>query len=228
MGRRSWVRRGGAFAAAVAVYAGYVVLVRPALPANTPEWLSITVLAVALVATGYGAQAVDRWLWNRTAAQLGLDPVGTTTVERFASRAHRGTRRGREVVFDFRDVPRSLVGDRTVVRTPHEGDAPVLVVQQVGGPGTGSSDLPPRIELGATDFEAGFRAYGPDSELGRAVLDATVREALVAADELVELRVEDGQVVAETPGAVTDAAVVDRHFTAVCLVAERLERALDA
>lgn len=227
MGRRSWVRRGGAFAAAVVVYAGYVVVVRPALPANTPEWLSITVLAAALVATGYGAQAVDRWLWNRMAAQLDLDPAGTTTVERFASRAHRGTRRGREVVLDFRVVPRSLVGDRTVVRTNHEGDASVLVVQQVGGSGTGSSDLPPRIDLRAPDFEADFRAYGPNAEIGRAVLDATVRDALAAADGLVELRVEDGQIVAETTGAVTDDATVEGYFTAVCLVAERLERALD-
>lgn len=231
MVRRSWARRGGSLVAAVALLAGYQLLLLPVLPSGTPEWVSIAVLAVAWVTTGVGLQAFEARRWNRTARALDLEPSGTELAGRFTRRPHTGRRRGRTVGLEFHDVPRSLVGDSTVVWTRHEHAAPLLVVERAGAGGTGGSDLPPRVELDTPEVDAAFdetfRAYCEDPAFAREVLDATVRDAVATADELVDVRVEGGRVTAETSGVVSDEAVLERYFTAVCFVAERAERAID-
>jgi hypothetical protein len=215
----------GAVAWFAVVIGGYGLLAsQPGV--DLPEWAGLVVVGALLVGGGLLLVGLDALRWRRLAHSYGLDRLGNAAVDTPYSvlQTYRGEYDGRTVTMDFQDAPDSVVLDKTVFAAQHDGavDARVII-ERDGAGGTGSSDLPPAVDIASESFTDQFSVHSGAPEFARAVVTAGVQDALLELEDPIDVVVETDRVRARCQGRHIDADASETYLDAVCRLADAVE-----
>lgn len=188
-----------------------------------PEWAGFAIVGL-LCAVGGGALMGRDWLrWRRLAGSFGLTGSGSEAggVPVPFLDAYRGTYEGRTVTLDYNS---GATINKTIVTAEHDAtvEDPVII-ERVGAGGTGSSDLPPEVELFEGAFAEQFSVHSADPELARTAVTTGVQTAITELEDPIDIVVEGDRVRARTQGRVLDADVVEGYLGVVCRLADEVE-----
>ena len=199
------------------------------LPAWLPSWFFMAVIAVGFVAGGFLLKRLDLWRWHRLATSMGLQRMdGNTAADAgFNSmEAYRGEFESRQVTLDHVGTQENVASDWTRVAARHDGDpGGPLVVRERGLGGVPESEFPPSVDVRNGALTDRFNVYCEDAGFARDVLAGHVRELLVDADEVDEVKVDDDTVVSRQRLQTFDADVIREHMRVAAGVADAVETA---
>jgi len=199
------------------------------LPEWVPSWVVLALMAVGFVGGGFLLKGLDLWRWHRLAGSLGLQRMGGTAAadEGFSPmEAHRGEFESRQVTLDHIGTQSSEASDWTRVTAAHDGaPAASLVVRERGLGGVPESEFPPSVDVQDGALTDRFQVYCEDSTFARDVLAGHVRELLVDAEAVDEVKVTDDTVVSRQRLQPFDADVIRTHMRVATGVADAVETA---
>ena len=140
--------------------------------------------------------------------------------------AYRGEFESRQVTLDRVGTQENVASDWTRVAARHDGDpGGPLVVRERGLGGVPESEFPPSVDVRNGALTDRFNVYCEDAGFARDVLAGHVRELLVDADEVDEVKVDDDTVVSRQRLQTFDADVVREHMRVAAGVADAVEAA---
>lgn len=228
MARKAWSIRGLTLLLAIALLALYAYVIKPHAPPSLPDWVPVVILVVLWIAGGIVLQLRDINLFNQMARQLGLARIPESEAHaELSPRAHRGRYRDRSVMVDLK-IPQAskYARSRFFAKVENGRTTPRLVVQRKGGPGTGGKDLPPAVDMEATELNDNWRVYCEREGVARAALTGEACAALAREHDLVEVDTVDGRLRGEVHDRVLDPGQAQLALDTVTALAEGLERAM--
>lgn len=198
------------------------------VPEWVPSWVVLAVMAIGFVGGGFLLKGLDLWRWHRLAGSFGLERIGSAAADEGYNpvEAYRGEFEGRQVTLDHTGDQESTASNWTRVVARHDGDPGAeLVVRDRGLGGVLESESPSSVDIQDEAFSDRFDVDCEDDAFARDVLAGHVRDLLVDAGPVDELRVTEDTVVSEQRLQPFDADVIRTHMRVATGVAEAVETA---
>jgi hypothetical protein len=191
-----------------------------------PSWVVLAVMGIGFVGAGFILKGLDLWRWHRLATSMGLERMGGAEEGFNPMAAYRGEFEGQQVTLDHIGNQSAEASNWTRVTAFHDADPEArVVIRERGLGGTPAEEFPPSVDVADAELTDRFHVYAPDAALAREVLRGAVRETLVGAEAVDQVRVAEGRVVSKQRLQSFDREVLRTHMRVAVTVADAVESA---